>query len=102
MNIMLLSFVVSPVYVHLPNLSFPCIAILLLVVLAMICRHPPGLYAVGNFTVLVAVIVLEFGRCDLIFPCWSGCLLQIVVLVSWPCHGPQVVVQSGLGVCISI
>ena len=66
MYIMVLCLVASPTNVHLPNLLLPCVVILLWIVFAMICKHPPGLYAVVDLIVLVVVTILELGRCFLI------------------------------------
>ena len=66
MYIMVLCLVVSPTNVHLPNLLLPYVVILLWIVFAMICKHPPGLYAFVDLIALVVVTILEFGRCLLI------------------------------------
>ena len=66
MYIMVLCLVASPTKVHRPNLSLPCVVTLLWIVFVMICKHPPGLYAVGDLIALVVVTILEFGRCLLI------------------------------------
>ena len=66
--------VASPTYVHRPYLSLPCWLIRPWIELDTICRHPPGLYLVGNWMLLVDASALELGICRLMTE-KSSCLV---------------------------
>ena len=63
MKIILLCLVARPTKGDCPNLSIPSAVILLIVVFAIICTYPPGLYAEGDLILLVAATILELGSC---------------------------------------
>lgn len=61
-KIILLCLVERPTNVHRPNLSLPCVVILLCIVFAIICRHPPGLYCEGDCISLVEEMIRQLGN----------------------------------------
>ena len=62
MKIILLCLVERPTKVHRPNLSLPCVVILLCIVFVIICMHPPGLYCEGDCILLVVEMILGVGQ----------------------------------------